>query len=289
MNSTRKSEDIGLGQAHVICNMKAEERLKFIAEGLPIIFDSAKSFMTASRSLKESPREAEILRRNAEEECAKILILTDIIRCPKAVVMSRIGRMMRWFYHHLARLIYVEAQTWKPTSVNELQTYVDNNRRSHYLEGEFSEYIMPNWALFIRESSLYADVMCDEDSDPTWCSPVGTHTPGFLDEYDPTSYILAEGLEAIGAFTPRGLAIVHDVWGKVEFVGDMDWSPTRELFREMLDRLEAAGLITERLTELHVRMLANNWQLPMYHIEFSAIAVPLEKLREERDRHTPYY
>jgi hypothetical protein len=62
--------------------MEAVQRLEFIAKGLPLLFGSAKSLAMASQALKQFPREAEILARHCEEECAKILILLDIVRCP---------------------------------------------------------------------------------------------------------------------------------------------------------------------------------------------------------------
>jgi hypothetical protein len=56
-----KKPDIGLRQAKRLCNMTHEARLTFIAEGLPIILKSAQGFWDASRSLKDRPREAEVL------------------------------------------------------------------------------------------------------------------------------------------------------------------------------------------------------------------------------------
>jgi len=289
MNDTRKSEDIGLRQGYRLCNMPADKRLKFIAEGLPVILESARSLYNASRALKDFPREAEILERQAEEESAKILILMDIIRCPAKVLPSRMGKMMKWFYDHLARLTYAEAQGWKPTDMNMLQDYVDNSRQSHYLEGEYGEYIVPNWTLFNRETAMYADVMCDEDADPAWCSPLRNTPPELFGRLEPVSYVIVEGLEAIGAFSDEGLRIVHEVWSRVEFIGEQDWSPSRELLQEMFVKLDAAKLVTDRVTESHVHNLRNNWQLPMYHIDFSPISVPLEKLRARREAQAPYY
>ncbi len=144
MTEAKKSSDIGLGKAAIICNLPAEQRLEFIAEGLPILFESAKSLAEASQALEQFPREAEILERHCEEECAKSLILVDIIRCPKKKGAARVGPMMRWFYDHLARLIYAEAQSWKPVNAGQLQEYVDSHRASHYFEGEYGEYIVPN-------------------------------------------------------------------------------------------------------------------------------------------------
>ncbi len=149
--TTTKIEQIGFKQAAQISNMSAKERLDFIAGGLPIVFASAQSLMAASRALGDHPREAEILEGHAVEECAKLLILVDLLRCPPKRIAARIGPMMRWFYSHQARLIYAEAQSWKPVTGAQLQEYVDHHRPTYYLEGGMSEYIMPNWTLFRRE------------------------------------------------------------------------------------------------------------------------------------------
>jgi hypothetical protein len=42
--------------------MKHDEREAFLAEGLPIILDSANGFWAASQQLNTMPREAEVLR-----------------------------------------------------------------------------------------------------------------------------------------------------------------------------------------------------------------------------------
>lgn len=120
------------------------DRLELIADGLPIILDSAGSLIRAAQSLREFPRESTMLESHAEEECAKALILIDIVRCPSHKVPDRIGKMMRWFYDHLAQLIYAKAQSWKPVTAADLQLYVDNDRPTHYLEGDYGEFIAPN-------------------------------------------------------------------------------------------------------------------------------------------------
>ena len=286
MTETKKSSDIGLGKAALICNMPADKRLEFIAEGLPVLFESAKSLAMASRALEQFPREAEILERHCEEECAKVLILVDIIRCPRKTVAARIGPMMRWFYDHLARLIYAEAQGWKPINAQQLQEYINHDRKSHYLEGEYGEFIMENWALFQRESTLYADVFSNEDADPMWNSPLRKIVPagGHL----PNSYSLVEALEAFGVFTVKGLKVMAGVWGRHDVKGDVEWSLTRDLYPELVQGLEAAGLITEHATADHARTLSDTWQLPMYNMDFAKISVPLERLHEEREAQIPY-
>ena len=56
-----------------------------------------------------------MLEGYAKEEAAKILILVDAVRCPPKLIASKLNRIVGWFYDHLARLIYAEAATGRPT------------------------------------------------------------------------------------------------------------------------------------------------------------------------------
>lgn len=286
MTQATKSSDIGLRKGAMMCNMAAEARLAFIAEGLPIIFESAVSLIGASQALEGHAREAAILEGHAEEECAKLLILIDIVRCPPKLIAGRLGPMMHWFYNHLARLIYAEAQHWKPTNAEELQRYIDSDRKSHYLEGEYGEYIMPNWKLFQRETALYADVAGDEDRKPQWLSPSSGYSdfPALV----PAAFQIADALSAFGVLTVDGLRILSDAWSVTPVMSDTGWEVMRRNLDLLLERLNASGLITARATEEHARALVNAWQMPMYGMDFTQIEVPLEDLLAERDAQIPY-
>ena len=289
MVEKKKEADHGMKKGRLICKMRADRRLEFIAKGLPIIFESAKSLAMASQALKQFPREAEILRGICEEECGKILILVDIIRCPKKKVAQRMGQMIDWFYCHLARLIYADAQGWKPSNASQLQEYIDSNRRSHHLYGEDGyEDILPNWALFERESSLYTDVVVDENDEPMWLSPMQVSEGDGLGDFLPTSFRVVEALEAFGLFTSEGLKVLAEVWGKHDVEGEFSIDP-RHPFRELVERLDAAELITEHPSDDHAHDLLNNWQLPMYNMNFTKIPMTLEELLEQRAANMPHY
>ncbi len=268
-------------QAKKICGLPQDKRLAFIAEGLPKIFQSARSLLDASRSLPQFPTESEILALHSQEENAKILILIDIARCPKRLIASCIGPMMGWFYHHLARLLYAEAQHWKPTSIADLQRYVDHERTSHYLEGDYGEYILQNSTQWNRESSLYVDVACDEDGNLDWFSPHDMRTELSFDMV-PISFQVVDALDAFGAFTPEGIKILHAVWGAEDFTMTHPWDGTRELVGATLDALDTAGLITDRAARDHTSVLVNHWQMPMYCIDFAMRSVSREALEESR-------
>jgi len=151
--------------------MPQSQQLGFIAQGLPVILSSAKGFWQAVGKLPDHVREALVLERHAEEEAAKVLILMDMVRCPAHLLPSRMGDLVRCFYSHLARLLYAEAVTWRPTDVSELRQYIDSNRMSHDLEGEIGEYIVPNFAIFNRESVLYSDIAAYEGEEASWNVP----------------------------------------------------------------------------------------------------------------------
>lgn len=135
-----KGPDIGLGQAYRLCQMPHDKRLDFIAEGLPIILDSAQGFFwRGAEQLKDHPREAKVLQGYAAEEAAKKVILMDAVRCPPKLIAQRLGKIVGWFYDHLARLIFADAAGWKPMHLADLRSYVDNDRRGHYLDGSVGE------------------------------------------------------------------------------------------------------------------------------------------------------
>jgi hypothetical protein len=172
-----KKLKIGQRQASRICQMSAADRLVFIAEGLPIIHNSAKGFWSASLGLRAMPREAEVLAGFAKEEAAKILILMDVVRCPAKLVATKLNMLIDRFYEHLERLIYAQLAEWWFEDIARLRKGVEPLRKTHDLEGSIGEFIVPNSTLYRRESKLYADVEAYEDGTPVWNAPVVHSSP----------------------------------------------------------------------------------------------------------------
>ena len=279
-----KSSEIGLKQGQILANLPRHHQLNLIAEGLPILLTSATE-LTASSKLPIHSRATTILAGMASEECSKILILMDIVRCPRKLVASRTGPMVKLFYNHLARLIYVEAQMWKPADIKMLQEYVDSHCQTHQIEGLYD--ILPNWAAFSRESVLYADILRNESGDPVWNIP-GMSTATF-DGDETTVFHLCQALSDFGFFTREGLDIVADVWNEVDFSGCADPYSKLDLTYETIDRLSAKGLISGTAENDQMRLLSNHWQVPMYNIDFKRIKVTLEELQDERDANMAFY
>jgi hypothetical protein len=277
---------IGLSQAGRLAQMRHGERLSFIADGLPILLQSSRSFQEAFKALPDHIREADVLQCYAIEEAAKALILMDVVRCPPPLVGSRIGAMIQWFYSHLARLIYADATMWKPVNVEQLQEYADQTRKSYHVDGEYGEYISPNDHLLWRESRLYVDVAAAEDGALFWNDPQAwSHG---LWGSEPQALRKINALSAIGAFSAQGVIIVADVWGKTEFKDVQNFEHGRQLTQEMLRRLNAQGLVKDHVTDEQLRSLYDGWQLPMYNVDLRRIPVSMEELEAQRSYPADY-
>ena len=133
--------------------------------------------------------------------------------------------MVKWFYDHLARLIYANATSWKPMHVAQLREYVDSMRNTHYLEGYCGEYILPNFELMVREGKLYADIEAYEDGGVGWHAP-SSFARGLI-EMTPPALALAEAFSALGLFSVEGLRAITDIWNTVEFTDTQGSTETR--------------------------------------------------------------
>lgn len=272
----------GNRRAGILAHQKQRPRLDLVAEGLPIIAASAQGFWDASQKLEKGSREATVLEGFAEEEAAKALILVDLIRCPAKQVARRAAAMIRTFYDHLGRLIYADAQHWCPTDVDQLREYVDQAREGHALEGYAGEYIVPNWTRYSREATLYADIEVYEDGVPQWSTPTGKMTKSIFGG-SPNALTLVEAMQLAGMFDRKGVDIVHGVWGKVDFVDSQGFEEQRQLTQAMFEQLSDARLISDAFADAHGHTLYNNWQIPMYALDFREVEIPLEDLEARRE------
>lgn len=231
------------------------------------------------------PREAKVLQSFAEEEAAKILILMDFVRCPPKLVPARIGKLIGWFYDHLARLIYAEAMRWKPMHLAQLRDYVDRQRRGHFLEGHAGEYILPNWTIYERESRLYADLEAYQDGSLGWSAPRGQYQNDFIHTvYVPPALEVAEAMREFGLFTRKGLEAISEIWGSLEYREKENHLDGQQLTERLLMQVHDEGLITPSASKAHAAALYNDWQIPMYNLEFDLIPVTLAELEAAQER-----
>ncbi len=94
-----------------------------------------------------------------------------------------------------------------------------------------------------------------------WHSPEAVIAPWGWDDLGPWQVCMS--LRDMGAFTRDGLNIASSVWSQTDFKDSQHWGDTRRLTFEMLQGLEKSKLITEAAHEDQVRILYEQWQLPM--------------------------
>ena len=190
--------------------------------------------------------------------------------------------MVRWFYDHLARMIYAKAASWSAMGVAQLRGYVANERQAHYLEGDYGEYIMPNSELFRRESALYADIEVYEDGIPHWNRPTGLQT--LFPNYTPAALSVVEALSALGILSVKGVRIVAKVWDALEFTDAQTAQDAERLTQQMMAAVIDGGLATEAAEQHNVNTVFGHWQMPMYNLDFGLIPVSRSAFEIERER-----
>lgn len=262
--------------------MRHEDRLTFIAEGLPILLSSSQGFQDAATRLGGSPREADVLVSFADEEAAKIMILLDIVRCPPAQVNQHIGKLMRWFYDHLARLVYAKAITWKPRNVGQLQNYITHECEEHTLEGFAGEFIMPGGLVHERESALYADIQSYDNEELAWHEPRAR--PILFGPEESGALQLTMAMQRLGLLNLEGLRIMATAWNGTRFIGQQTPTTAEALIQNMLEQMDAERLIPDRAKEADVSTLYKGWQLPMYELDITPTIQTIEELRETQAR-----
>jgi hypothetical protein len=269
----------GNRKANVLANLAGPDRLDLIAEGMPIILDSADGFWASAAALGGN-REARVLEGFAEEEAAKVLILCDLVRCPASLAPRKAGQVVTNFYSHLARMIYGDAQAWRPASLEQLRGYVDSARRGHFLEGYAGEFILPNWHRYARESAMYADIEVHESGIPTWNRP--RQYTGLWSGDEPPILRLAHALSSSGALTRRGLEVMGETWSHTAVTDEAGFNQNRFTVGAFTERLVATGLASAATLD-QLGILRHHWQVPMYDLDFAELAVPIEDLKAERE------
>ena len=278
MQITENKLNVGMRKANILCQMSHTKRLNFLAEGLPIILTSAREYYHAADKLKDMPRIAKVLLNLGEEEIAKILILMDIVRCPRNLVASNIGKMTKWFYDHRVRITYTNAIRWKPMHVAHLQEYVDLERYSHELvDGFAGENISPNQIRYERESLQYVDIALHENGEVEWSKPEScSFNFDIFETASPPALELAETMCVAGIFNPLGLKITSDIWGQVNFRDSETFEDSENLTKMTLKRLMENNCLSDTDQQRHLSSLCEHWQLPMYNFYFDMLPATSE-------------
>ena len=249
-----------------------------ISEGISYIVENAVSLDDTARRLCQAQeyRAAEIFSGFAEEEAAKVLVFIDAVRCPSD--RPEKAETLKCFYNHIAKRIYATMCSWRGCRVNfgEVRQTVERECRSFYLDGPNDvDWIFPNSIKTKREQAMYVDYVQDiseENGAYFWNNPHPSDL--YPRTYNtPASVSVACAICQIGGNTPKGLAIIADIWRAFE--------PTPETSSEDLTRLKVSTmerLIEEGLcspTDPSIQRVIADWSYPLWPLKM------LARLRKE--------
>lgn len=255
-----------------------------VAKGVRCVIKNAESLAASSLRLNAigEHRSAAILHAIATEESAKVLILIDLIRCPRCNQEGK-RRTVRAFARHLAKEIYAASCDWRMSSFAAFTEAVNFMRCRFYLAGPNDvDWIVPNHGQ--REGMIYVDYVQDvtvEDGDRHWMSPPhdGFYS-GSIGE--PRSLLVARALDQVGITTRDGLALVAELWRSFE---PNSHTGSHELFELIQQTLIGVTTNPEhrKVDPDDARMIHEYWPFPMWSLDLKRVQEPsIAKLRRER-------
>ena len=275
--------------AYDLANFPDERLFRQLAEGIPLIVENAVSLdETAQRLHRQADfRASEIFRGFAEEEAAKVLILIDLVRCPRD--WKERTEIPKRFYGHVAKRIYAMTCSYpRIASFKELCELVETERRPYYLDG-------PNWVDWIfwndiaakREQNLYVDYaqeLSDEPGGYHWIVPPAP-LPWNKQYETPDCVKLNQALSEAGAGSLDGLAAIASIWRDFEPEAATDREELCGLIALTLGRLGESGL--NSADESSKSFIVTHWPFPLWPLTMKEPRKEpgdLKTLREERAR-----
>ncbi|MEU1200977.1 hypothetical protein ABZ446_32810 [Streptomyces sp. NPDC005813] len=267
-----------------VLNVPKDERLDLIAEGLELLAEHVSTLRDDLIHLQEAGRSrgAAVIDGLASEEAAKMLILWDVVRMGWTDIDAVRGQL-RTFYSHLARGIYARLVEGRPADLAEVRGYAESLRHSLYLDGPNDvDWIFRNRVEADREESLYVDYVTSE-GDSAWITPARLSDLK-LSSWPSMVVDLALALHRFGCTSKEGLEIIAKEWEGVSLDDDTHWVKVEAINKSILEKLGTAGLYSNDLTQVDVRLALEQWIFPLGGVDFSPIKVTKTELLAERER-----
>ena len=258
--------------------------------GAALCLSNALQIQSDAQSLDDlqRPAGAEILRLSAEEEAAKVLILLDVVRCPRTERPTDFARQLQYFNDHLAKGIY-DQYTWRnPHSFSDVREWIDRERKEFYLDGPNGiDWIFYNEILRRREETIYVDYV-DNDGNHTW------HDPRRMDDIgisypiarNPTIQLVA-ALSKAGLLKKGALEIIAARWRPQTMRDNLRTYDLFDLNNETLEAVHAAGFLETDEVEV-ISEIANRWRFPLHSLDLRKDRISKEELREIQRSWNPY-
>lgn len=260
------------------------ELFREVARGMYLcLLNALRLWRDARRLLAANrPQGFNILQSFVEEEAAKFHILLDAVRCPREQP-DLFSRQLGYFNQHLAKGLYADYYSSRPTDLREIRQYVDQERKALYLDGPNDvDWVFRNDILRKREEVVYVDYVAYADSNRDehyWHCPdtslmrLGNSRPR------PKVLDVALALRLIGVTNERALAVVADLWRSNPLDDSMKWPTLREKNVQTIEMLKQAQLLRHRPQTIY-EQVADEWLFPLYPLDLTEVRVDRAQLTE---------
>ena len=272
-----------------LCQMRINEQLKAISEGLNLLIENVFSINKSLQRLQkiETVTGYKILRQISEEEAAKFLILLDYIRCPSKRSEWQ-SRQLKYFYCHFTRYLYAEYCVTRPASWKEVCDWVERNRQSRYLDGPLGvEWIFRNELIDKRERAIYVDYI-EMDNKDIWASPKDYEDID-LKPWELRSDIiyLIILMQKCGFTKYEALKEIRDEWVKFNLNPNTHWGEIKERNLNTIEKLFAKVIVPEGIDKNEINEIADRWYFPLYSLDLKEKKVNEEELKEIQRKWRP--
>jgi hypothetical protein len=260
-----------------LLQLSRDEFRSTLADGLPLIYGNVTALWNEAQEIAAlgNRRAVGILQLFAEEEAAKLMLLFDALRCPRARA-PEFRRLVKGFLSHLAKGIYVRYYGLHLGDLLEAKRIVELERQEVYREGEYREFIAPNSILYNREKRLYVSYMREADNTHRWDTP---YPPDLLfGDIVPSGLIrITNALHHVGLLSEPALAVVEDHWNAID-IGDpqldpnnnVTWFTIREANLRMLQEWEVRrGQEFQDEYMGSIRIIRDELLFPLYPFDLS--------------------
>ena len=276
-----------------LCRLSDRDLFTEVAEGVEHIIASVKEIDAAAHRLKEDGYDhpARLLRNLAKEEAAKVLILLDVVRCPKNRPTDK-SRTLSYFHSHLAKGIYAQVcgrGTW--WFFKDLREHIDRERRNLHLDGPNGyDWIWPNDITFSRICDIYVGYYRDTteeggQANRFWLSPNNNGGPNFdiwLSRTAPV-VLVSQALHDIGATTQDGLSLIANTWRSVDLHDDMSCHELFEFNNKTLESMCKNNVLVDSTGDIN-SLICNYWTFPLWSLDLRQKDVKKKSLREKSRR-----
>ncbi len=258
-----------------------------VQEGMALCVSNAKRISDDCMALMDTKRVrgADILRIAAEEEGAKVLILLDAVRCPRAALPAEFGRQLQYFNDHLAKGIYAEYCRRRPATFEDVGRWVNRERKEFYLDGPNDvDWIFYNDILRRREETIYVDFV-ENDGQHVWHDPMMLEAIGlpFMRRTESPVLRLLNALTEAGCLASSALEIIAKVWRPAAIDEAFSWPALQELTLKTLEAMEQRGLLKTHADDV-CAVIVNEWSFPMYALDLRKERVDKNELRQAQQQ-----